>query len=116
MPLADRLVDRCALVEPGALTGTVDTAGVAERNPDTVYPDVPCRVSYSTGPQFIDGEEVTVDQGKVMLPAYTDVERTWRFRYGGIDHRIVRVSRPVNYAGVEDHVLLVVERTPYADA
>ena len=107
------LVDTCDIVRPTIVETAVDDAGVPAVTTTTYTPSA-CRASFTSGSDDGTGYvERGASIGRIMLPAYTDVLETDRIRYPattGLEMPILGVTRPVNYAGVEDHVLVVVEK------
>lgn len=111
------------LVTPGALTGSNDDAGVPQRAADTVSAAVPCLVTFRSGGlrELLTGQETPIaDAVAILDPANADAAAavdTQLFRFddgaGNVDYRIRFVHKPVNYAGVVDHVRLDLQRPPY---
>lgn len=101
------LSDVCVLVEPTVDYSTIDSSGSVTVTQARWGP-VPCRVRHnplaSASGEATATTELTVTGAVFILEPHTAITDAWSIDYGGALYRVVKVTRPVNYAGVEDHV------------
>jgi len=101
------LSDSCVLVEPNVDYSTVDASGNVTVT-ETRWGPVACRVRHnplaSASGEATATTELTVTGAVFILDPHTVISDAWSIDYGGALYRVVKVTRPVNYAGVEDHV------------